>query len=300
LSAAALPRTCREALALGREFLARKSPVSDASLARLEAELLLAHALGLDRLKLYLALDAPIEPAELALARELFVRRSRGEPVAYLTGLREFYGRPFAVDARVLVPRPETELLVDLARAVWKARAQAGPVGCVADFGTGSGCLAISLALELERARVWASDVSAPALELARANARRLGAEVEFLQGDGPEALRAVRPAAGFDLLVSNPPYVTREERAALSEDVRAFEPELALFAPAGDPNHWVRRLCTLANELLNEGGTLLVELDPSRAAGARELARAAGLQARVHRDLVGLERVLEASRVLR
>ncbi|MCC6406629.1 MAG: peptide chain release factor N(5)-glutamine methyltransferase [Planctomycetes bacterium] len=274
-------------LARAREFLAKK----DVPDARLEAELLVAHALGLDRLHLFLALDRPIDDAELARGREFLVRRSKREPTAYILGAREFYGRRVAVSSAVLIPRPETELVVDHARAF--ARTLAAPPR-VGDFGTGSGCLAITLALELAGASVWALDVSSAALAVARANAERLGASVTFVEGDAPSALRA---AAGerFDVLVSNPPYVGRDERAALAAEVRDHEPELALFAPEGDPDHWVRRLIADARELIVGGGALFVELGHRQSAAALELARSAGLEARVHLDLARIPRVLEA-----
>jgi release factor glutamine methyltransferase len=281
------PRTAGEALALAREYLARKGIEG----ARLEAELLLAHALGLDRLRLYMQLDQPVGEADLERARSLFARRAAGEPVAYITGRREFYGRGFAVDARVLIPRPETELLADRARELAAERAGRSPR--VGDVGTGSGCLAITLALEIDDVAVVACDVSAEALELARENARRLGAAVDFREGDGPGALH--RPGEPpFDLIVSNPPYVAPEEAADLPREVRDFEPALALFTPPGDPLHWVRRLLDEAIGLLAPGGTLLVELGAGRGEAAVQLAAERNLDARTLRDLAGIHRILE------
>jgi release factor glutamine methyltransferase len=273
-------------LARAREFLVRKA--TDAP--RLEAELLVAHALGLDRLQLFLQLDRPITAAELARARELLVRRGKHEPVAYITGRREFYGRSFAVGRGVLVPRPETELIVDLARA---AHAQS-PRCSVLDIGTGSGCLAISLALELSAPRVVAVDISPAALTIARANAAALAAQVEFVLGDGPEALGA---SAAFDLLVSNPPYIEPGESPTLAPDVREWEPSEALFTPLGDPDHWLVRLNRAANERLSADGVALVELGHQQAPRALELALSAGLRARTHKDYGGVERVLELRR---
>lgn len=279
------PATAGEMLALAREFLARKSLPE----ARLDAELLVAHALGLDRLHLFLGLDRPVSAREVEGARELLVRRAKREPTAHLTGRREFYGRPFAVTRDVLVPRPESELLVDRARALAGERSGLR----AADVGTGSGCLAITLALELVDARVCAVDISAAALAVARANAERLGATVDFREGDGPPALRELAP---FDLLLSNPPYVRPEERDALAPEVREHEPALALFLPAGRPDHWLERLLDEALPMLAPGGTLLVELGAGQAARALELARARGRSARTERDLAGIERVLEVA----
>jgi len=273
-------------LARGREFLARKA--TDAP--RLEAELIVAFALGLDRLQLFLQLDRPITERELARARELLVRRGKHEPVAYITGRREFYGRSFAVGRGVLVPRPETELIVDLARAL---HAQT-PRTSVLDIGAGSGCLAITLALELSAPRVVTVDISAAALEVARANAVALAAQVEFVLGDGPEALGATEP---FELIVSNPPYIEPREAATLAPDVREWEPSEALFTPPGDPDHWLVRLNRAAEQRLTADGVALIELGHQQGPRALELAAAAGLRARTHKDYGGVERVLELRR---
>lgn len=271
----------------GREFLERKGLEG----GRREAELLVAHALGLDRLKLFLSLDRPLSPDEIVRGRELLVRRARREPVAYLTGRREFYGRAFGVGPEVLIPRPDTEILVDRARALLAGR----EAPRIADVGTGSGCIAVTLALELPGARVVASDRLAAALERARANAEALGATIEWREGDGPAALRGDGP---FDLVTMNPPYIDPAVREALEPEVRDHEPAEALFAPAGDPDHWVRRLLVEVPPMLAPGGYLLVELGHDQAARLRgELERGA-LQWRVEHDLEGLERVLEVGPV--
>ncbi len=273
-------------LARAREFLERKGVESP----RLSAELLVARALGLERLQLYLQLDRPIGAEELTRARALLVRRSRHEPVAYITGQREFYGRPFEVRPGVLVPRPETELIVDLARAAHAQR----PVESVLDVGAGSGCLAITLALELHAARVVAIDISEAALNVARRNAAALQTVVEFVNGDGSECLGAREP---FDLLVSNPPYIAPEDAANLAPDVREWEPLEALYTPPGDPDHWLTRLARESSERLARDGLALVELGLGQADRALALAGQAGLRARTHRDYEGVERVLELRR---
>jgi len=276
-------------LALARAFLQRKR-IDE---ARLEAELLVAHALGLDRLGLFLQLERPLEPGEVDRARDLLVRRGRREPVAYITGRREFYGRVFEVGPGVLIPRPETELLVDLARERLAGRAGAR----VADLGCGSGCIAVTLALELAGARVLAVDLAPEAVACTRRNAERLGAGLEAVEGDAfAELERAVAAGGRFDLLVCNPPYVTPEEGAGLAPEVREFEPAGALFAPPGDPDHWARRILARARETVAAGGTALVELGCDQGPRALALARAEGLTARVHADLAGVERVLEAT----
>lgn len=279
------PRTAREMLARGRSFLEQKGDQD----ARLHSELLTAFALGLDRLHLFLELDRPVDSGEIERARDLLVRRGKGEPTAYLTGAREFYGRPFRVGPGVLVPRAETELLVDLAREALQGHTGAR----VAELGTGSGCIAVTLALELTEAFVVASDVSSEALGFARENAAKLGAEVTLLEADGLEAFRSHAP---FDLFVSNPPYVDPSD-PELAAEVRAHEPAVALFAPQGDPDHWVRRLIAEAVPLLAPGGTLCVELGHDQGTRAARLCTEAGLTPRLHADLAGIERVLSVQR---
>jgi release factor glutamine methyltransferase len=275
-------------VARGREFLARQGLEEH----RLEAELLVAHALGLDRLHLFVQLDRPVEEAEVAAARELLVRRAKGEPVAYLIGEREFFGRPFRVGPGVLVPRPETEQLVDLVRE--RARATLYPAGGpqVLDVGCGSGCVAVSLALELPGAQVQAIDVSEVAVDRTLENAARLGATVTVHRGDGLGPWLGTGPQ--FDFLVSNPPYVDPRERERLPKDVRDHEPAEALFAPEGEPDHWALRLLEQGPPLLRAGGALFVELGYDQAPRLREKLGARARSLRFHRDLAGHERVLE------
>jgi release factor glutamine methyltransferase len=299
------PRTAGEMVKLAREFLVKKGIEE----ARLESELLVAHSLGVDRLKLFLQHDRPITEEEIARARELLVRRGKHEPTAYLTGRRDFYGRPFLVGPGALIPRPETELLVDRAREIGRSRAAAGaPLVRAADFGTGSGVLAITLALEIEGLGVFAVDASLDALSFARRNLEALSStvkpgrsapQVEFAHGDGYALLRErVRASGrGFDLLVANPPYVTRDEAADLAPEVRDHEPASALFAPEGEPDHHLSRLLDGVATLLAPGGTLLVELGHRQGPRAKALAESRGLQALIRRDFAGIERVLETHR---
>jgi release factor glutamine methyltransferase len=252
---------------------------------RLTAELLLAHALGCDRVRLYLDFDKPLGDPELTRYRELVRRRAEGEPTAYLTGVREFFGRRFAVDARVLVPRPETELLAEAALAALPAG------GAALDLGTGSGALAVTLALGRPGARVTAVDLSADALEVARANAAALGAAVELLAGD----LFAPLPAgARFDVIVSNPPYVPTGELAGLQREVRR-EPRLALDG-GPDGLALLRRIVEAAPRWLAPGGALLLEMHETHLEALPALCRAAGFgQAEAVRDLAGLPRLTVA-----
>ena len=278
------PGTAREMLAMSKAFLERKGLENP----RLEADLLVAHALGIERLELYLRLDQPLLAAEIDRARDLLVRRGRREPTAYIVGHREFYGRDFQVGPGVLVPRPETELLVDRARELL--------AGCeaprVLDVGTGSGCIAVTLALELgESAEIHAVDISADALEYAAKNSDGLGAAVTFHEGDGLETLQRLAAERPFHLVISNPPYVEPGEAEGLDEEVKGHEPALALYAPEGDPDRWARALCELAPSVLVDRGALLVELGHLQAARARDFA---GPSAAVHDDLAGVPRVLE------
>ncbi len=274
---------------MARAFLVRKGVEE----ARLEADLLVAHALGLNRLGMLLQLERPLEPQEVDRARDALVRRGRREPVAYITGRREFYGRSFAVGPGVLIPRPETEGIVD--RALSLVRSGALPENLrILDWGTGSGCLAITLALECPGAQVTGLDVSPEALGFARRNGERLGATVEWVQADGA---RRPWPREPVDLLVANPPYVDRATQQQLAPEVREFEPHGALFGPDGAADHYVRTLIDLGPDAIRPGGHLILELGHDQGQAARAYARERGWQAELLRDLAGIERCLSAQR---
>jgi len=253
---------------------------------RLAAELLLAHTLGCDRVRLYLDFDKPLGPEELATFRGLVKRRAEGEPVAYLTGVKEFHGRRFRVDSRVLIPRPETELLLEAGLPALPA------AGAALDLCTGSGALAICLALERPGARVTATDLSAEALEVAAANAAALGAAVTFHAGDLFGALPA--GPARYDLIVANPPYVPSGEWEGLSREVRR-EPRLALDG-GPDGLRLLSRLAAEAPRFLVPGGTLVAEMHERHAELLPRLCREAGFAAaEARRDLAGLPRLVVA-----
>ncbi len=260
-----------------QEFFARKG----VDAPRLTAEVLLAHALSCDRVRLYLDFDKPIGDAELARYRELVRHRAEGEPTAYLVGHREFYGRSFAVDARVLVPRPETELVVEAALAALPEGGRA------LDLCTGSGIIAVSLALARPGATVVATDVSEDALAVARENAARLGARVEFATGD---LWAAVHGDARFDVIASNPPYVPAGELPGLSREVRR-EPCIALDG-GGDGLAVLRRVIAGAPSRLVPGGTLVVEMHESHREVVPRLCLEAGFaRAEAREDLARLPR---------
>jgi release factor glutamine methyltransferase len=258
---------------------------------RLDAELLLARALGATRIQLIVDAKRPLAPEELGRMREMVRRRRAREPIAYILGEREFYGRMFRVDARVLVPRPDTETLVDVALA--RTRAVSMSMRAL-DLCTGSGCVAITLARERPTACVYASDVSPDALAVARENALRLGAyNVAFRQGD---LFAAVDPALRFDLVTANPPYIPSGDLATLQLDVRDHEPRLALDGGA-DGLTLLRRVVAEAPARLVPGGVLAVEVGAGEApvvAGLFEQAAAFSGVA-VQRDYARIERVVSA-----
>jgi release factor glutamine methyltransferase len=233
--------------------------------------------------------------AELSFVADLDLairRRAAREPVAYITGHREFYGRSFLVSPAVLIPRPETELIVELALVHGCTGAQVH--GCkIADIGTGSGCLATTLALEVPDSRVVATDISRPALEVAQLNATLLGADkrVEFREG----AFFAGSPTV-FDVIVSNPPYVAERERATLQTDVVDFEPPTALFAGT-DGLACIRELVRLAPEHLRHGGRLIFEFGFGQAGAVDALIRSSRLIfVAIHKDLQGIPRIAVAT----
>lgn len=250
-----------------------------------EALLLLGHILGLSEPQV-IAREEDAAPAGAAKRfRELLERRLTGEPVAYLVGEREFWGRSFHVDSRVLIPRPETEHVVEEALAAPRPEAP-----WILDVGTGSGCLAVTLALEISGARVVATDLSAGVLAVAAGNARRLGAadRVSFVRTD----LAAGLGLARFDLVVSNPPYVDPADRPHLSPEVCNFEPHLALFAPGAGDSVLARLFAGCAD--LRSGVMLAVEIGLGQLDAVRRHAEAAGLEVvRVRQDYSGISRVV-------
>jgi release factor glutamine methyltransferase len=252
---------------------------------RLDAEVLLAAAMGLDRTALFLEPDREVTGPAVRAFQDAVRRRSAGrEPVAYITGTRGFRHIELVLDARVLVPRPETELLVEIGVELLPTGAR------VADVGTGSGAVALALATERPDLRVVATDVSADALAVARANAARLGlGEVVFAEGD---LLAGVGPV---DAVLSNPPYVAEGERATLAPEITRHEPPGALFAGA-DGLDVIRRLVPAAAQA---GARLLaVEVGQGQAAAVATLMQQAGFaDVQARRDLAGVERVVVGRR---
>jgi release factor glutamine methyltransferase len=251
--------------------------------ARLDARVLAAHVLHADAAWLIAHDTDPVETAPYAAFRQLLARRLGGEPIAYLVGLREFYGRPFHVTRDVLIPRPETELLVEQALQHLPADAARR----VLDLGTGSGCVAITLALERPLAVITAIDRSAAALAVARRNADRLNAQLQFLDGSWFEAVADRR----FDLIVGNPPYVAGRDPHLRQGDVR-FEPRAALAA-GGDGLDDLRRIVRRAAAHLTAGGWLWLEHGYNQDGALQDLLHDAGFAfVRTRPDTAGHPRI--------
>lgn len=277
-----------DAWTAGREHLSA-SGVDEAGIT---AEVLLRHALGLTRTELYMAWHRPIDEAAWLRYQALLDERARGRPVAYITGRREFMGLEFCVDERVFIPRPETEVLVEFVLGL------AGDIiaPAIADIGTGSGAIAVSLAAARPDARIIATDLSPGALQVARANALRHGVadRICFLQGDvlGP----ILAAGARLDVVACNPPYVAPEVAPGLPREIRDFEPALAVVAPASGESLHIR-LVEDAPRVLNPGGWLVMEVAAGQASRVVEILRRRGVFAvpRVQRDGLGWERVVAA-----
>jgi len=257
----------------------------------LDAQVLLAHVVGRDRAWVAAHAGDTLGNEFAETFAALAARRRAGEPVAYLTGMREFWGLPLAVSPAVLIPRPETETLVELALAQLPADRDVR----VLDLGTGSGAIALAIAHERPRARVLATDMSSAALAIARENARRLGiANVEFVESDWYAALSGTRHELRFDLIASNPPYVAPGDPHLTQGDLR-FEPAVAL-APGGEGLAAIRVIIAGARQWLVPGGALALEHGYDQAEAVRALFVGAGwADVTSARDLAGIERAITA-----
>lgn len=272
-----------------REYLGRQGVDSP----RLAGELLLAHALGLDRVQLYLRYQQPLTPAELAGFKELILRARQQEPIAYILGKKEFWGLELLVGSGVLIPRPETEHLVE--EGLKRLQEVAEPR--VLDLCTGSGAVALALAAERDELKAVAVDLSQQALDFARRNVAELGLEgrVELRRG---HLFEPVAADGFFHLVTANPPYVSEAEWPKLPPAVREFEPRQALVAgPLG--LELAEQIIAGAPAHLRAGGWLLMELGQGQAARARELAASSGAyeEIQIINDLAGIERVLACQR---
>jgi release factor glutamine methyltransferase len=257
---------------------------------RLEADLLLAHILNLPRVKLYSQWDRPLEPTEVQRYREIITKRVQGSPLAYLTGKKSFLSWDFVVNSTVLIPRPESEILVEAAYDLLKSR----PAIRGIDVGTGSGAIVVALAKLLPSSVWYATDISFEALKVAAENARRLGADsrITFKDGDLLEPiLTGSTPLPKFDLVVANPPYIPSAEIDKLQAEVRQ-EPLLALDG-GSDGLAIYRRLIPQVKELLSPDGLLIFEHGDDQRLPLEDLAKENGFTSQSLSDLAGRERVL-------
>jgi release factor glutamine methyltransferase len=283
--------TIKEALEEGTRALTQRGRQD----ARLDAQVLLGYVMSTDRTTFYAYPEREVPQEQLVRYRELLARRQRGEPVAYLTGHKEFYGRDFCVDRRVLIPRPETELLVEAALAAVRRKMDAGQLPIVADIGTGSGVIPVTLALEEPRLPyLYACDISSAALDVARLNCQRYQVEqrVRLLQGD----LLAPLPEP-VDILIANLPYVGTDEMADMAIDVLDYEPHLALFSGPQGLDH-LQRLCREAQEAgkLKERAVMLLEIGYRQCEPLQRLLHELWPQAAVtcQKDYAGWDRLIE------
>jgi release factor glutamine methyltransferase len=282
--------TVLEVIQRSSDFLARKGVETP----RLQIELLLAHVLQLPRLKLYLNFERSLTEPELQVLREMVRRRGEREPLQHILGSTAFGDLEIKVNRDALIPRPETELLAEHASR-WLSTLAARP-SIALDFATGSGCLAITLAVKCPAAQVHALDVSPQALALARENAHRHGVveRIQFYLGDG---LAAVPSALRFDLLVSNPPYIPSAEIALLQPEVRDYEPRLALDG-GPDGMDFFRRLAREAGPFLAEGGRLMLEFGDGQESGLSDLfTREDWVIEAIEKDYSGRPRIFIAHR---
>ena len=260
--------------------------------ARLTAEVLLAHVLKKDRLHLYVNHDQPLTPAEREAFKALIRLRVQGTPTQYLTGRQEFWSMEFAVAPGVLIPRPETEHLVEA--AIERAKPLEHPE--IVDIGTGSGAIAISLQKELPQAAISASDISETALNIARRNAETLfpnEPRIAFVQGD----LFAPFAGQSFDVIVSNPPYLSAQEYAELAQEIREYEPLTAIWG-GEDGLDAYRRLIAEVGNYLRPSGYLILEIGNTQAEAVTRLCQESGLAVeQVIKDYAGLDRVVVARR---
>jgi release factor glutamine methyltransferase len=281
----------REALRAGLQSLAGR----DIPSPQLAAELLLMHVLRCDRGYLYSHPDQPLDPQAADRYFHLIAERATGKPTQYITGHQEFWGLDFVVTPDVLIPRPETEHLVEVALELARG-VEGGEAWRIVDVGTGSGCIALALASELPQSEVHATDISLAALAVARRNAAQLGLaeRVRFWEGDLLKPFIEEGRTNSFDLVVSNPPYVGDAELDLVQREVRAFEPRLAWSAP-GDGNEIYRRLFPQALRLLKPCGCIVVEIGYLKSNAVTGLLADGWAGVELRGDLAGIPRVVIA-----
>jgi len=260
--------------------------------ARLTAERLLGYVLGLQRIELYTNFDRPLIPDELAAYKALFKRRLQHEPLQYILGETEFFSTPFKVSPAALIPRPETEILVERTIELCQQRYADEDEVFILDVGTGTGCIAIALALHVENAVITAVDISHEALTLARGNADAHEASIQFKERDAlkpwpPEYLNT------FDIIVSNPPYVSFPEYQNLQPEIKDHEPKISLLG-GNDGLEFYRKFANISTTLLKPQGYVLFEIGERQASSVKNIFADAGFSAaQVYEDLAGKDRVL-------
>lgn len=265
---------------------------------RLDAELLLANALKVDRVRLYIDFERPLKEEELITCRELVRRRGLGEPVAYILKQKEFFGRLFEVGPGILIPRPETEHLVEAALDGVKKIGIENPR--IVDLGCGSGCIGLTLLAELPSAELWAVDLSHDAIETTKRNANALGVggRAFLAEGDAGEADALVETVGGaFDIVVANPPYIDPND-SRVEKNVKLFEPSSALFSGGGGLEHlttWSRAFA----KHLNSPGLMLMEIGADQGPAMKQHFEDLGIfkEVSILKDLAGLDRVVQGVR---
>lgn len=258
---------------------------------RLTVELLLCAALGCDRVKLYLHYDKPLREKELMKLREMVKRRARREPLQYIIGSTEFYGLPIIVSPATLIPRPETELLVESVKKYIENRGNSA--ANILDVGTGSGCIAVALGKTFPSATITATDISEAALETARSNARHNRVEnITFIRDD---VLGGAELSGCYDVIVSNPPYISRSDMNGLQPEVGQFEPHSALTDNA-DGLTFYRKFAEVFPKHLAAGGKFFVEIGFGQEAAVSLLFSSAGFAVEVQNDFAGIPRIVSGS----
>ncbi len=286
-------KTTEEALRWA-SFCLREAGVAQ---PRYEAELLFSFCSGKDRLQLRLLQDKIPDANTVTFYERAVNRRCGGEPLSYITGEKFFFGRPFYVNSKVLIPRPETELIVEIALSRFKCcgSQKFSQLNCL-DLGAGSGVLAITLAFEFPKANIWAIDLSEDALKIAQYNAKRLNVKerIHFLQGNYFEALRETN-APLFDLVVSNPPYISDHDMNELPADVRNYEPKEALYGGKNGLDGYLSILAGIKSHI-KKPGVMLLEIGSNQQEAVEAICRKIKLFKSItcHHDLAGLPRVIE------
>ena len=280
--------TLEQAIKKATEYLTRAGVIS----ARLDAELLLAHIIGKDRTWIFTHVHDDLDTGNETAFQQLVDRRARREPLQYILGIQEFCGLSFKVTPDVLIPRPETELLVEAAAAFLKNASRP----TIVDLCTGSGCIAVTLAKESGSARIFAADRSAQALAVARENANIHGVagQIRFLEGDLFQPFEELDIEEQIDVITANPPYIEARELASLQPEGRDFEPEMALISgPEGTEIH--QRIIARAPAFLRKNGALIMEMGIGQAEKVSAMADASGSYAKpeILKDLAGIDRVI-------